>query len=228
MVRESDLVEAKRLHDVFERPIKFIPGNHDIGDNVCASGSTGRDITQDRRQRYLTHFGEDWWSLDVPGWRIIGINSQLLGSGQDAEEEQWRFLSARCANALGRTIALFVHKPLRSSVKQQGCIRDGEFLDASLGEQLNHACVGGGLALVCSGHLHQFRMAQIDGVEHVWAPSTAFIVPDRYQHPFGCKKVGFVEHRLHEDGTHQSQLVTSPGATEISIADMPAVYGPME
>jgi len=37
--------------------------------------------------------------------------------------------------------------------------------------------------------------------------------------------VGYVEHRLHDDGTHDSALVRVPGVPTLDIADFPGAYG---
>jgi Icc protein len=39
--------------------------------------------------------------------------------------------------------------------------------------------------------------------------------------------VGWVEHRLEPDGTHQSRLVRVPGVPTLNIADFPQAYGPI-
>jgi hypothetical protein len=37
----------------------------------------------ERLERWRRHLGRDYWSRDLEGWRLIGLNSQLLGSGED-------------------------------------------------------------------------------------------------------------------------------------------------
>jgi hypothetical protein len=39
----------------------------------------------------------------------------------------------------------------------------------------------GGIRLVVSGHLHQFRDRTIDGIRHLWLPAVAFVT----SHPLG-------------------------------------------
>ena len=98
---ESDLAAARALHDGLDLPMRFLPGNHDLGDCQDAPSHGESAIDAERRARYVAHFGSDWWTLDVPGWRLLGINAQLLGSDlavahvQDAE-------IAEAAATLGR------------------------------------------------------------------------------------------------------------------------------
>ena len=71
----------------------------------------------------------------------------------------------------------------------------------SLGSILLLAALGGVTpALIAGGHVHQYRASETRATHHVWAPSTAFIIPDRRQPRYGLKEVGYVEHRLAPDG----------------------------
>ena len=65
-------------------------------------------------------------------------------------------------------------------------------------------------ALVACGHVHQYRDTWSDGVQHIWAASTAFVIPERRQPRYGLKEVGYVEHRLEVDGSHASRHVRVP------------------
>ena len=78
--RESDLAAARALHDGLDLPVRFLPGNHDIGDCQDAPAHGEGTIDAERRARYVAHFGTDWWTLDVPGWRLLG--DQRAAAGQ--------------------------------------------------------------------------------------------------------------------------------------------------
>src|SRR5262245_15535775 len=80
VAEEHDLAEARRLHDAIGLPERFVPGNHDLGESHDVPDSKETPISMASRQRYLSHFGDDYWQFDVPGWRLIGVNSQLLAS----------------------------------------------------------------------------------------------------------------------------------------------------
>jgi hypothetical protein len=41
-----------------------------------------------------------------------------------------------------------------------------------------------------SGHVHQYRDRVVDGVRHLWIPSTAFFLPDELQDRIGEKVTG--------------------------------------
>jgi 3',5'-cyclic AMP phosphodiesterase CpdA len=70
--------------------------------------------------RYLAHCGEDCWSHDLGRWRLIGLNDLLFASDLEAERHQFDWLKERLAEASGRPVALFMHKPLCLDVLDEG------------------------------------------------------------------------------------------------------------
>lgn len=225
---DDDLALAQRLHDALGLPVRCIPGNHDIGENQdVRSAVYDHPIDPVRRARYRRHFGADWWLKDVPGWRLVAVNAQLIGSNLDAAAEQEEFIAEAAAGARGRRIALFIHKPLFDQVEHETTV-GGRFLNPIPRGRLLAAFGGFQPTLVACGHVHQYRTSEISGARHVWAPSTAFIIPDTRQPRYGLKQVGYVAHQLHEDGAHDSRFITVPGASTLDIADFPAAYGPMD
>jgi 3',5'-cyclic-AMP phosphodiesterase len=222
--RESDLAEAKALHDAIGLPCRFIAGNHDCGESQDAPAHPAlQPITHERRERYLKHFGEDFWVLDVPGWRIVGMNAQLLGSELIDAAEQLDFLRDAADGSGDRRIALFVHKPLFHVAPHEDVI-GGRFINPEPRRQLLDIFKAKPPALVCSGHVHQYFSNRVRGTHHIWAPSTGFIIPDARQPVYGLKQTGYVAHRLEADGTHGSELVAVPGLPTLSIADFPEAY----
>jgi 3',5'-cyclic-AMP phosphodiesterase len=223
---ESDLAAARALHDGLDLPVRFLPGNHDIGDCQDAPAHGEGAIDAVRRERYLRHFGADWWSFDVPGWRLLGINAQLLGSDLSAAEQQDAAIAETAAGLGRRSLALFLHKPMFDRDVEETEIT-GRFVNPAPRQRLV-ALLGGAVpALVACGHVHQYRSTDAAGVRHVWGTSTAFVLPDRLQPRYGTKEVGYVEHRLKPDGTHDSRLVQVAGVPTLNIADFPGAYGPL-
>jgi Icc protein len=223
---ESDLAAARALHDGLDLPVRFLPGNHDIGDCQDAPSHGEDTIDPPRRQRYLRHFGSDWWSFDVPGWRLLGVNAQLLGSDLAAAQEQDAAIAEAAAGLGPRCIALFLHKPMFDRDLGETEIT-GRFVNPAPRQRLV-ALLGGAVpALVACGHVHQYRSTEAAGTRHVWGTSTAFVLPDRLQPCYGTKEVGYVEHCLEPDGGHASRLVRVPGVPTLNIADFPGAYGPL-
>lgn len=223
---ESDLAAARALHDGLGLPVQFLPGNHDLGDSQDAPSHGEGAIDATRRARYLSHFGADWWSIDVPGWRLLGINAQLLGSDLEAARHQDNDVARAIAGLGRRRLALFLHKPLFDRAVDETAIT-GRFVNPGPRQLLLTLLDGVMPALVACGHVHQFRETWADGVRHVWGTSTAFVIPDSRQPRYGVKEVGYVEHTLEPDGTHASQLVRVPGVPTLDIAGFPAAYGPL-
>jgi 3',5'-cyclic AMP phosphodiesterase CpdA len=220
---EPDLATARRLHDDLGLPVRTIPGNHDLGESVEAISKEPR-IDAARRERFVRHFGPDWWCFDVPGWRVLGIDAMLVGSGLAAEAEQGTAIAQAVRGRGDRKLALFLHKPLFDRAADETEI-GWRFMNPVPRHQLIDALQDATLALVASGHIHQYRSTRVDGVHHVWAPSTGFILPDSRQPRYGLKETGYVEHRLMPDGTAESVLVRVPGLPTLDIADFPDAYG---
>lgn len=223
---EGDLAAARALHDGLGLPVRFLPGNHDLGD--CQDGSSPGEAAIDdaRRARYVAHFGADWWTLDVPGWRLLGINAQLLASDLAAAREQDAAIVGAAAT-LGRAkLALFLHRPLFDQAADETEI-GGRFLNPAPRHALLATLRDAAPALVASGHVHQYRETWSAGARHVWGTSTAYVIPDRRQPRYGLKEVGYVEHRLAPDGGHESRLVRVPGVPTLDIGDFPEAYGPL-
>jgi 3',5'-cyclic-AMP phosphodiesterase len=220
---EGDLAEARRLHDTIDLPMRFIPGNHDLGESHDVPGIAQMRISPESRQRWLAHFGDDFWLLDVPGWRLIAVNAQLLGSGFEAAAEQLAFVAEAAAAGEGRQLALIVHKPLFDASAEETAVT-GRFVNPAARKQLLDAFARQMPAVVLSGHVHQYRSSLIDGIRHVWAPSTGFVIPDARQPVYGEKEVGYVEHAFGADGTHESRFVRPQGIKRLEITDFPEAY----
>jgi 3',5'-cyclic-AMP phosphodiesterase len=80
---ESDLAAARVLHDGLDLPLRFLPGNHDIGDCQDAPSHGEGTIDPGRRARYVAHFGNDWWTLDVPGRFVNPVPRRSLFAALD-------------------------------------------------------------------------------------------------------------------------------------------------
>lgn len=153
-------------------PVLALPGNHDVGDEPPGQDAH-QIINEERLARWDRAIGRDRWAHTIGDWRLLGVNSQLFGSGLAREGDQNRWLDEQLRMAANRPIGLVMHKPL--------------FLETADEAEENAACVtprargalmdrlrSADVRLIISGHLHQHRDREIDGVRHLWAPSTAF------------------------------------------------------
>jgi 3',5'-cyclic AMP phosphodiesterase CpdA len=220
--RLADLEAVRTLHDEVGIPYRIIPGNHDIGDNQPVAKR--QPINEERRARWLSVFAEDWWSIDVPGWRLLGLNAQLIGSSLGAAPEQLSFVRGQVATLAGRSLALFNHKPL-FLVDPAETGETHHFMLPTDRAALLAALGGVKPVLVGSGHTHEVYDRHLDGTHYVWAPGTSFIAPEYVEPVLVHKTVGFWEHVLHEDGRKSAQFVQDESMAELNIGDFPGAYG---
>src|SRR5258708_11109195 len=81
----DDLEFARSLHDALPVACRYLPGNHDIGDNPTQLGPVPKQVSEHYRQAYLSLFGDDRWRFEAAGWWFIGLNSLVMNSGLASE-----------------------------------------------------------------------------------------------------------------------------------------------
>lgn len=217
---EADLVSAWARHAGIGIEWRAVPGNHDVGDEAVLGGPQPWNAT--RQARWTGMAGAGNWVHDVPGWRLIGLDTQSL----IADPAQWEPLAEAVSGAGGRAIALVQHKPLAEQFLADDAVNYWPVLPGPRARLL--ALFGNARpALVLSGHLHMWRDRVADGIRQVWAPSTGFVVGEPWQEAVGEKRLGWVEHLFHADGTHDCALRDVKGAICHDLGHMPEVYGPL-
>ncbi len=218
----DNLAFAKSLHEALPVPCRYLPGNHDLGDNPTAIGPVPKHpATESLRQNYLAVIGEDRWRFDEAGWCFIGLNSLIMNTGIDSEAEQYDWLAAHLATTGGKPVALFIHKPLFLNTPgdpelESSAIR---YVPQPRRAQLIEMLGSVDLRLIASGHVHQRRDFTSGHVRHVWAPSAAFIIPDRIQEVIGVKEVGLVEYRFAPD-SFEVRHVRAPGQIDVGMDEL--------
>jgi len=215
----DDLVFARGLHDALPVPCRFLPGNHDIGDNPTQSGpAPAQRVTEENRHAYLAIAGDDRWRFEAAGWCFIGMNSLVMNSGLVSETEQFDWLASELATTHGRPVALFLHKPLYLNGPGDPELAASaiRYIPPPVRRRLLGILAVADLRLVASGHVHQRRDFTTDGIRHIWAPSTGFVIPDRLQEPIGLKEVGLVEYRFQPD-SFEVRHVRAPGQVDIDL-----------
>jgi 3',5'-cyclic AMP phosphodiesterase CpdA len=187
-VREDDLAFAREQFDRLSAPWHALPGNHDIG--ACHPNGGGEMLVNEALlAAWGRHFGADHWVVDVPGWRLIALNSLTPGSGLAAEQAQSAFLDASIADAGARRIAILTHKPLCIHHVQETATSAACWRPETRELILRHSRAGR-IDLIISGHLHEARDRIIAGARHLWLPGLAFVIDiaGEWQPAFGGRK----------------------------------------
>jgi 3',5'-cyclic AMP phosphodiesterase CpdA len=215
----DDLKFARELHDALPVPCRYLPGNHDIGDNPTEVGpAPSQPVTEADRQAFLQVFGEDRWRFEAVGWCFIGLNSLVMNTGLASEAEQFDWLASQLAAAGGKPVALFLHKPLylNSPGDPELAATSIRYIPQPARSRLVEILSAVDLRLVASGHVHQRRDFTYRHIRHIWAPSAGFIIPDRMQEVIGIKQVGLVEYRFQPDG-FEVLHVRAPGQIDVDL-----------
>jgi 3',5'-cyclic AMP phosphodiesterase CpdA len=201
---EADHAFARTEVDRMGTLCRFLPGNHDIGDNVL-SGKMAQRVNAERVERFKRFYGEDCWAFAAAGWHFVGLNSQLFGSGGLAlEAEQWDWLESTLAEAGGKPVALFTHKPLfldhpgepdhEDPSQRQSC------LDAASRTRLLALARRHNVRIISTGHKHQTRTFSLDDIYYFWGPSTACVNGAPSALHWGTREVGFIDFRFGPEG----------------------------
>ncbi|MCA6113333.1 metallophosphoesterase [Bradyrhizobium sp. WSM 1738] len=215
----GDMEFAKELHAALPVDCRYLPGNHDVGDNPTAVGDAPSHPANEKdRAAFVEVFGEDRWQFEAAGWRFIGLNSLIMNTGISSEIEQHEWLASQLSGANGKPVALFLHKPLFLNTpgdpeEASTAIR---FVPQPVRAKLVEMLGAHDVRLVASGHVHQRRDFTYRHTRHVWSPSAGFIIPDRIQEVIGTKEVGLVEYRFQPDA-FEVRFVKAPGQTDVDL-----------
>jgi len=215
----DDLEFARELHAALPVACRYLPGNHDIGDNPTELGpAPPQPATEQERQNFLSVFGEDRWRFDAAGWRFIGLNSLVMNTGLASEAEQYDWLASQLSSADGKPVALFLHKPLYLNSPEDPELAASaiRYIPMPARSRLVEMLRAADLRLVASGHVHQRRDFTYRHIRQVWAPSAGFIIPDAKQEVIGAKEVGLVEYRFQPD-SFEVRHVRAPGQIDVDL-----------
>jgi 3',5'-cyclic AMP phosphodiesterase CpdA len=218
----DDLEFARTLHAALPVACRYLPGNHDIGDNPTKVGpSPSHPVTDQNLNTYHAVFGEDRWSFEAAGWCFIGLNSLVMNTGLAREAEQFDWLASQLSASRGKPVALFLHKPLYLNAPDDPELAASSvrYVPMPARKHLVEMLGAVDLRLVASGHVHQRRDFTYSHIRQVWAPSAGFIIPDRMQEVIGVKEVGLVEYRFQPDG-FEVRHVRAPGQVDIDLEEL--------
>jgi len=222
----EDLHYARSLHNALGVACRYLPGNHDIGDNPTLLGAPStQPASEQARQRFIAVFGEDRWRFDAAGWCFIGLNSLIMNTQLASEAEQQDWLASQLATLGGKPLAIFLHKPMYRDAPEDLEVAATSFryvpmpVRSALGKMLNTV----DLRLVACGHVHQRRDYTYHSVRHVWAPSAAFVIQsEEKQETIGIKEVGLVEYVFQPEG-FEVRHVRARGQRDIDLHSVKSI-----
>jgi alkaline phosphatase D len=205
---DDDLALAAAVHADFPAPLMALPGNHDVGSHPHTMPH--QPFGTARLDRFRTHLGAGRGLTDLSGWRVIGLNSEVMGTGHAEEAAQAAFIAEAAAGAGARRIALFLHKPIFVTEPEDPTFDYWSVppqARPALAPLLNHP----GLRLVASGHLHLHHRFTRGRVAYAWAPPLSFIVAPEDQPGLpGSRICGALLHHLQEDHV-ETEVLAPPG-----------------
>jgi 3',5'-cyclic AMP phosphodiesterase CpdA len=218
----DDLAYCKDQLDRLAVPWLAIPGNHDVGEPHTAS-RLGQHVSDERLAAWGAQMGREDFVVDVGGWRLIGINCEVLGSGLDSEVAQWRQLEAALADRDGRPVGVFMHKPLflTNPTESQGGTKR---IANAARDRLLASFESSDVRFVSSGHLHGYAQCEFAGRDYVWCPTTAFVHPSSTE-PLGItRRTGYVQWTLHAH-SHEHEFVQPPLFFNLDITNWTTTSG---
>lgn len=217
---DEDMVYSIEKMRSLPIPMLIVPGNHDVGH---LPGSD-QPVNQERLSRWQTLVGPDRWVSDHPGWRLIGLNSLIIGAQSEEDEAQFHWLEAQLASRDGRQVAIFAHKPLFVDSADEG---DSGYwgIAPKQRQKLFDLFKDHPVKLHASGHLHWAWQGEHAGITLVWGPPSSFIIQDFEREMPGERLVGAVIHTLSDHGV-SSEIVSLPQLVPYVFDDLAAELYP--
>jgi predicted phosphodiesterase len=202
-----------------EAEIRYIPGNHDVGDKPFKAMPAAA-VSDEGMALYENYFGEPFSAFDHEDCRFVLINSPVLNSGLEGESAQQAWLERELRASKGRRVFLFTHYPpyILDSAEPPNYDNIDEPQRRWLLSQIE-TC---GVEAVFAGHVHNFFYHRHGVTDCYVLPATSFFRQD-YAELFRIEaaeehgrndaaKLGFFMVDVHADG-HVTRIFRTNGAT---------------
>lgn len=204
---EDDLAFAAAEHKRLPAPWISVAGNHDVGESPLAV-RLNQPINDERIARWRRHIGPQWWVRDVGAWRLIGLDTALMGADTNTAIAQWEFLAEALASREGRPVFLFQHMPPFLKDPADAAFTALAVPHAVRGRLLE-TCVAGSVRVIACGHIHIYQRSSYQGIDIVWAPATSFFnIVQQQDLGRGVPRAGYIEWTLR--GTEISHRLVEP------------------
>ncbi|MDL2407172.1 metallophosphoesterase [Rhizobium calliandrae] len=211
--KDEDIAFSMDLMRQISVPMLIVPGNHDVGH---LPGSL-QPVNAERLQRWRRLVGPDYWAEDLENWRLIGLDSLLMGFEDAEEKAQFEWLKDMLESRGDRRVALFAHKPLFVDEPDEG---DTGYWSVrpSQRHRFYDLISAHDVALFGSGHLHWAWKGQLDNTALVWAPAASFILDKMERLMPGERLIGAAVHTLGDGVT--TEIVAVPGMKTYFLDDV--------
>jgi 3',5'-cyclic AMP phosphodiesterase CpdA len=167
--------EVKRILAPLDPHLKFVAGNHDVGDKPL-KGLPAEYASPESLELFEEHFGPSWYEFEHGGCNFLVINSSLINRGIRAEKHQRNWLESVCARGDGRRTFLFAHYPPFITAADEPSHYDN--IDEPGRGWLLDLVKRHAIEAVFSGHVHHFFYNRHHGSRLYVLPPTSFIRQD--------------------------------------------------
>jgi 3',5'-cyclic AMP phosphodiesterase CpdA len=217
---------ALAMFDTLDAEIRFIPGNHDVGDKPFKAMPAAA-VTDDGVALYERYFGAPFSAFDHEDCRFVLINSPVLNSGLAGEEEQRAWLETELAASKGKRVFLFTHYPPYILERDEPPNYDN--IDEPQRSWLLSLIEICGVEALFAGHVHNFFYHRHGVTDCYLLPATSFFRQD-YAELFrieaapehgrnDAEKLGFFMVDVYADG-HIARCLRTNGMTLQASADL--------
>jgi hypothetical protein len=202
-----------------EAEIRYIPGNHDVGDKPFKAMPAAA-VTDDGVALYERYFGAPFSAFDHDDCRFVLINSPVLNSGLGGEEEQRAWLENELTASGGKRVFLFTHYPPYILDRAEPPNYDN--IDEPQRSWLLSLIETRGVEALFAGHVHSFFYHRHGVTDCYLLPATSFFRQD-YAELFRIEaaaehgrndaaKLGFFMVDVYSDG-HIARILRTNGET---------------
>ncbi len=192
---DADRSAAVAILAKLKAPMLVVPGNHDVG----AGGPDpwmGLGVTSERVAGHNRVFGEVPFLERAGEWELLGLNSEVLGSGLPEERAQWDWLEGVLANPEGPPLIVLMNRPMWNDRPTRE--PDANTIPEASRRRLLELPGAVRIRALGNGHLHWYRTMQRTELLEVWCPSTSMLGPV-YEETPAFNETGVVEWCLDDD-----------------------------
>ena len=215
---------AKAAFVSLDSDIRFIPGNHDVGDKPNDQMPAGQ-IEEQFVDAYKRYFGADYSSFDHQDCHFTLIDAQIINSGFKCEALQWEWLERDLADNNGKRIFLCTHYPPYIRAADEASHYDN--IDEPGRSRLLRLIERHSVEALFCGHVHGFFYNRHADTESYILPATSFFRQD-YSELFrlapadqygrnDAEKLGFFMVNVYENG-HAARLIRT-GGEELALGE---------